>query len=163
MSLSCDPEMVGAHVRMGIFYEWTENYEKMLRAFKEAIRLDPQATRAAAGQEPEEVGLIRQILFPSKAVWGSDLSGSMIPTDIREASELVWEAMEHLTAGHDRKAIEVLEHSLRIDPTFPLAISLLSLAYLLFLERTVEPTTITDLSVLHEIAPAAAKLLFRRD
>jgi hypothetical protein len=67
-------------------------------------------------------------------------------------------AATHPAIGHDSKAIKVLERSLSIDPTFPLGIALLCLAYLLLYERGAKKILGEEKSVLWNIDPVLAQL-----
>jgi tetratricopeptide (TPR) repeat protein len=124
-------DSVEARIELGIVCCRIEAYREMVESFRDAIRIDPQAVRVAISKEPEEMEHLRQILYVEEDALGPAASLTAIPSDILEAGELVTLACEHLTAGRDYEAVEALERSLRIDSTFPLAISLLALAYLL--------------------------------
>jgi tetratricopeptide (TPR) repeat protein len=159
-ALKHDPTLVAAHVYLGLAYGRMGNYEEMFGAFREAVRLDPPSVRASVVQEPEEVALIARLLKPPSSVPASETMETVMPAEYVEAGNLVRTGMEQITAGRDEKAIEALERSLRIDSEFPLAISLLSLAYLLL--RTTRGAFPIDVkaSVLFEIDATLAKLIF---
>jgi tetratricopeptide (TPR) repeat protein len=159
-ALERDPTLVAAHVYLGLAYGRMGNYEEMFGAFREAVRLDLPSVRASVVKEPEEVALITRLLKPPSPVPASETMETVMPAEYVEAGNLVRMGMEQITAGRDEKAIEALERSLRIDPEFPLAISLLSLAYLL--RRTSHRAILIEAqaSVLFEIDIALADLIF---
>jgi tetratricopeptide (TPR) repeat protein len=159
-ALERDPTLVAAHVYLGLAYGRMGTYEEMFAAFREAVRLDPLSVRTAVVQELEEVALIARLLNPPSPVPASDTLKTVMPADYVEAGNLVRTGIEQITAGGDEEAIEVLEHSLRIDPEFPLAISLLTLAYLLFQKSHSAVPIDAQASVLFEIDAALARLIF---
>jgi len=159
-ALQRDPTLVAAHVHLGFAYARMGTYEEMLGAFREAVRLDPSSVRTSVIKEPDEVALIARLLKPPSPVLASETMETVMPAEYVEAGNLVKTGMDQIAAGRDDEAIEALERSLRIDPEFPLAISLLSLAYLLF--RTAHRAFPVDIktSVLFEIDATLAHLIF---
>lgn len=159
-ALDRDPTLVAAHVHLALAYGRLGTYEEMLSAFREAIRLDPLSVRASVVKAPEEVILIERLLNPPSPLPTSKRLVTAMPAQYVEAGKLVHKGMDRIAAGRDEDAIEVLEWSLKIDPEFPLAISLLSLAYLLF--RTSRRSFPADVkaSVLFEIDATLARLIF---
>jgi tetratricopeptide (TPR) repeat protein len=155
-----DPSLAAAHVRMGFVYAEMGSHAEMLRAFERAIRLDPQAARSAACQEPEEVGLINHILYPPRPE--PFVSESAMPSIFKEAGDLVATAMDHLAQERDEEAREALESSVRIDPTFPLAVALLTLTYILLGECFGNLSPQARGSILWDAEPVLANLLFKR-
>lgn len=159
-ALERDPTLVAAHVYLGLAYGRMGTYEEMLGAFREAVRLDPPSVRTAVVKEPEEVALITRLLNPPSPVPASETFETVMPIQYVEAGNLVHTGMDQIAAGKDEEAIEALERSLRIDPEFPLAISLLSLAYLLLRESAGLPSIEAQGSVLFEIDAGLASLVF---
>jgi tetratricopeptide (TPR) repeat protein len=159
-ALERDPTLVAAHVHLGLAHGRMGAYEGMLGAFREAVRLDPTSVRMAVIKEPEEVELIDRLLNPPSPAPASGTSVAVMPAEYVEAGGLVRTGMEHLAEGRDEEAIEALERSLRIDPEYPLAISLLALAYLLFRESRGAVAIDAKASVLFEIDAALAELIF---
>lgn len=156
-----DPTLAAAHVRMGLIYAEMGSHDEMLRAFGRAVRLDARAARSAACEEPEEVELINRILYPPQP---QPLAGkSAMPSTFKEAGELVALAMNRLLQGHDEEAKEALERSLRIDPTFPLTVALLSLTYILLGECIGKYAAQGSGSILWEVEPVLAHLLFKQE
>jgi tetratricopeptide (TPR) repeat protein len=155
-----DPSLAAAHVRMGFVYAEMGSHAEMLRAFERAIRLDPLAARSAACQEPEEVELINHILYPlpSQPFTGD----SVMPAIFKEAGDLVASALDYLAQQRDEDALKALERSLRIDPTFPLTVALLSLTYILLGECFGNESPQVKGSILWEVEPVLANLLFKR-
>jgi tetratricopeptide (TPR) repeat protein len=154
-----DPSLAAAHVRMGFVYSEMGSHSEMIRAFERAVRLDPHATRSAACKEPEEVGLINNILYPAHPQ--PFVAETLMPAAFREAGDLVAAAMKHLVQEHDVEAREALERSVRIDPTFPLAVALLSLTYILLGECFGNVSPQVSSSILWEAEPDLANLLFK--
>lgn len=162
-AISYMPEMVEAHVELGFVYCRMESYEEMLRAFGEAIRLDERAVRAAVQDEPVELEAIRLVLYPERPtpVPADETRVAAIPAYVRETWALVDLAREHVGAGRDDEAVAALEAALRLDAMYPYAFALLSLAYLLVRDgRGMVPTGGKG-SVLWEVEPALAELLFK--
>jgi tetratricopeptide (TPR) repeat protein len=159
-ALERDPTMVVAHVHLALAYGRMGTYEEMLGAFREAVRLDPPSVRTAVIKEPEEVALIARLLNPTPPAPVSETFETVMPAQYVEAGNLVRTGRDQIAAGKDEEAIEALECSLRIDPEFPLAISLLSLAYLLHQERTGAISIDAQGSVLLEIDAGLGKLVF---
>jgi tetratricopeptide (TPR) repeat protein len=158
-ALRHDPEMGAAQVRLGISYAHAEDYAAMLAAFSEAINLDSEVARTAACAEPAEALQIYAILFPAEPAQLAGTYASRIPAEFEEAGELVALSIKHLAAERDEEAVRALERSLSIDETHPLAIALLSLAYL-FLRKHTGTTVSGEESVLWGIAPSLAATLF---
>lgn len=157
-ALEYDPALVAARVHLGLAYGRAGAYEEMLGAFREAVRRDSSSVRVALVEQPEEVALIDRMLDPQPTAPGMRLA--VMPAEYAQAGDLVGEGVEHLANGRDDEAIEVLERSLRIDPEFPLAISLLSLTYLLLRERGEVVSVDSNASVLFEIDAELAGLIF---
>jgi hypothetical protein len=144
---------------MGMIYAEMGSHNEMLRAFSRAVGLDARATRSAACEEPEEVGLINRILYPPQPK--PFAYESAMPPTFKEAGDLVALAMEHLMQERDEEAKEALERSLRIDPTFPLTVALLSLTYMLLEECIGTYASQGGGSILWEVEPVLAHLLFK--
>jgi tetratricopeptide (TPR) repeat protein len=159
-ALERDPTMVAAYVHLGLAYGRLRTYQAMLGAFREAVQIDPLSVRTSVVKEPEEVPLIARLLNPPSSVPASETLKTVMPAEYVEAGNLVRTGKDLIAVGRDEKAIEALERSLRIDLEFPLAISLLSLAYLL--HRTTRRALPVDAkaSVLFEIDATLAKLIF---
>lgn len=83
-----------------------------------------------------------------------------MPARYLEAGNRIRTGRDQIASGHDEEALETLERSLRIDPEFPLAISLLSLAYLLLRESGIDTSIDADASVLFEIDITLGMLIF---
>lgn len=159
-ALERDPTLVAAHVHLALAYGRMGTYEDMLDAFREAVRLDPPSVRTAVVKAPEEVALIARLVNSTPPVPTCETFETVMPAHYVEAGNLVHTGMNQIAAGKDEEAIEALERSLRIDPEFPLAISLLSLAYLL-LQTTCRAFRVdVKESVLFEIDASLAKLIF---
>lgn len=154
-----DPTLVAAHVRMGLIYAEMGSHNEMLRAFSRAINMDARAARSAACEEPEEVELINGILYPPQP---QPFAGeSTMPSSFKEAGDLVALAMNHLMQERDEEAKEALERSLRIDLSFPLTVALLALTYILLEECIGENASQGGDSILWEVEPVLAHLLFK--
>lgn len=158
--LSYAPDLVEAHVWLGFVYGRMTSYEEMIGSFREALRLDPQAVRAAVGAEPEQVRQIRLILhpLPESTAPAGKAPNPAIPPEIKEAWELAEAASDYVRAGRDAEAVEALEKSLSLDPTWPHATALLCLVYLLNREQN---AAWADRSVLRKISPWLSRLIFR--
>ncbi|MCA1568294.1 MAG: hypothetical protein LC803_22145 [Acidobacteria bacterium] len=163
-AIACDPLLVEAHVWLGIIYEGTVRYEEVVGEFVEAIRIDERAARMAVSTEPEEITRIRQILngwpvtpppIPEKETWYPP----ELPPQIREASELSEAASKHIGAGRDAEAVEALERAVRLDPVSRPYVALLAFAYVL---NSRERATWASRSVLWEVSPRLARVVFKR-
>jgi tetratricopeptide (TPR) repeat protein len=159
-ALERDPKLAAAHIHLGLAYGRQGSYKEMLVEFREAIRLDPLSVRTAVAKAPEEVALIARLLNPPSPMPASETLVTAMPAHYVEAGNLVRTGREHIAAGRDEKAIEALERSLRIDPEFPLAISLLSLSYLLLRMSRGAVQIDAQASVLFEIDVTLARLIF---
>jgi tetratricopeptide (TPR) repeat protein len=159
-ALERDPTLVAAHIHLGLAYGRMEAYEEMLGAFREAVHLDPPSVRTTVVKEPEEVALIARLLKPTPPVPASETFETVMPAHYLEAGNLVHTGMDQIAAGKDKEAIETLERSLRIDPEFPLAVSLLTLAYLLFQKSRSTVQIDAQASVLFDVDAALARLIF---
>ncbi|HEY0100345.1 MAG TPA: tetratricopeptide repeat protein [Pyrinomonadaceae bacterium] len=162
-TIACDPQLVEAHVWLGIIYEGMARYEETVGEFVEAIRIDERAARMAVSTEPEEITRIRQILnawpvtpspIPEEETWyPPDL-----PPQIREASELSEAASKHIGAGQDAEAVEALERAVRLDPVSRPYAALLAFAYVLNRQQRV---VWASRSVLWEVSPGLARVVFK--
>lgn len=158
-ALRYDPYLVPAYVRLGISYAYASDYPAMLGAFEKAIGIDSAAARVAACVGPAEALQIKSILFPPEPASTKGRYASGMPTEFKEAGDLVTLSMQHLAAGRDGEAVSALERSLSIDDTHDFAISLLSLTYLL-LRKQNGPLAVTGgRSMLWGIAPDLAAYL----
>lgn len=162
-AISYLPEMAAAHVELGVILCRQERFEEMLAAFREAVRLDEQAVRTAVWDEPAELEAIRLVLYPERPtpVRADETRVAAIPAYVRETWALVDLAREHVGAGRDDEAVAALEAVLRLDATYPYACALLTLAYLLVREGGGMVPTGGEGSVLWEVEPAFAQLLFK--
>lgn len=155
-----DPSLVAAHFWLGISRADTEDYREMIAAFQEAIRLDPLAAGLAAGKLPEELESISRILHPQEQKSTTEVWDYAMPSEFVLAGDLVTLAKGYLARGRADVAIEALEHAVKIDPTFSLAIALLSFTDLLLRKRAKQCTKLGLGSVLREVDTRLATLLF---
>lgn len=109
------PDLVDAHVALGIACCWLEDYSAMLCSFREVLRLNTQAVRAAVGGEPEEMEALRRFLYQEESAAGSPSRTLRAPAYVLEVGRTVDLAREYLASGRDEKAIEVLERVLSIE------------------------------------------------
>jgi len=163
-AIACDPQLVEAHVWLGIIYEGTVRYEEMIGEFVEAISIDEQAARLAVSTEPEEITRIRQILnawpmTPLPVPEDEHVYPPELPPQIREASVLSEAASNHIGAGRDAEAVEALERAVRLDPVSRPYAALLAFAYVLNRQQRV---LWASRSVLWEVSPGLARIIFRR-
>jgi tetratricopeptide (TPR) repeat protein len=159
--LSYAPDMVEAYVALGFIYARLIQYEEMLGAFGAALRLDPQTARRAAVEEPEEIRQIQLIFYPvqaASAATADDWSPGL-PSEIREAWELVEVASEHIRTGRDIEAVEALERAVRLDSASAHPTALLIFAYLLLARN--QQAVWAGRSVLWTISPWLARLIFQ--
>ena len=160
-ALEYDPELVAAHVHLGITYAKIGTYEDMFSALREAVRLDSMSARRAVIKQPEEVALIDRVLNPQSPLPVSETQETVMPAEFVEAGNLAWTGLEHIAAGRYEEAIEALERSLRMDPEFSWAITLLTLAYLLLRQSRGAIPRNAPATVLFEIDIRLAKLVFK--
>lgn len=163
-AIACDPLLVEAHVWLGIIYEGTARYEEVVGEFVEAIGIDEQAARMAVSTEPEEITRIRQIInawpvTPSPIPEEEHVYPPELPPQICEASELSEAASKHIGAGRDAEAVEVLERAVRLDPVSRPYTALLAFVYVL---NRRERATWASRSVLWEVSPGLARVVFKR-
>ncbi len=162
-AIACDPQLVEAHVWLGIMYEGTVRLEEMVGEFVEAIGIDEQAARMAVSTEPEEITRIRQVLnaWPvsaSPAPEHEHVYPLGLPLEIREASELSEAASKHIGAGRDAEAVEALERAVRLDPVSRPYAALLTFAYVLNRQQR---AAWASRSVLWEVSPGLARVIFK--
>ncbi len=162
-AISYMPGMAAGRVGLGFVYCRLEMYEETLGAFREAIRLDEGAIRATVRDDPAELEAIRRVLYPERTTPApaDGVHAAKVPAYVRQTWALVDLAREHIGAGRDDEAVAALEAVLRLDETYLYAITLLSLAYLLIRERGGTVPTEVEGSILWEVEPALAELLFK--
>jgi tetratricopeptide (TPR) repeat protein len=162
-AIACDPQLVEAHVWLGIIYEGTARYEEMIGEFVEAIGIDEQAARMAVSTEPEEITSIRQILngwlvTPSPVPEEEHEYPPDLPPQIREASVLSEAASKYIGARRDAEAVEALERAVRLDPVSRPYAALLAFAYVL---NGQQRAMWASRSVLWEVSPGLARVVFK--
>jgi tetratricopeptide (TPR) repeat protein len=161
-ALAYDPALVAARVHLGVAYGHAGAYREMIEALTKAVRRDPPAARAALVEEPEEVAVIDRLFATDPMSETAQRAGlEAMPREFVEAGELVELGRRLISEGKDAEAVEALERSLRIDPTFPLAVALLCLAYLLVRETAGAHPANMEKSMLWEIDPTLTELLFK--
>lgn len=163
-ALSFQSDLVEARVCAGFAYWQAEDLTGMYESFREAVRLDPLAARAAVLEGPEEVRLISLILYPRQ--YGAPTQDvdreEVIPAEVRDRDKRLTHAQGLVARGSDKEAIVELEGLLRDDPDDLHPISLLALAYLLLTSGGGSLGTADGRgSVLWEVEPGLARLLFR--
>lgn len=158
--LAYDPDMVEAHVALGLAYGRLTQYEEMVGSFIRAISLDRRKASQALCEAPEEVKRIRAILYePAEDVGPHPL----MPAEVREATELVEAACEQIYLGGEEAeaaAVEMLERAVRLDPASTDPTTILAFAYLLLSYE--QRSEWGAKSVLWEASPWLARLFFGR-
>jgi len=160
-----DPGLVAAHVDLGFVLAREEDYAGMLKAFREAIRLDPAAARAAAVWEPDEMEPLWQILRPQtpRADPARPSPSSTMPAEFREARALVSLAGKDVGAGRDGAAVAALESAIRLDPSSPFAVALLAFTCLLMTAKgEAGGPLVKSEEVLRAVDSGLAELLFSK-
>lgn len=161
------PELAAARVELGIVYGGLERYEEMAGEFREAIRLDVRAVRTAVREKPEELEDLRRVLYPRPEMTPQDRERApAIPAylaDLDESAALLEFGRGEMAVERDRHAIELLERAVRLDHTSNFAIAILSLAYLLSWEGGEKASTKNEESVLWEVLPEFAEMLFKEE
>lgn len=162
-AISYMPGMAEAHVKLGFIYCRLEMYEETVGSLREAIRLDERAVRAAVRDDPAELEAIRRVLYPERPTPAPADKARVVkvPAYVRQTWALVDLAREHIGAGRDDEAVAALEAVLRLDETYLYASTLLSLAYLLIRRHGGMMTTEGEGSILWEVEPTLAELLFK--
>jgi len=157
------PGLAAACVALGVVYCGLERYEQMLEEFRDAVRLDVRAVRAAVREEPKELGELRRVLYPpSEATPLPKRDNSrLIPTHVYAGAALAEQGVAEMAAGRDAQAVDFLERALRLDPSGSYPVTMLALAYLLSWESEGEGPTVNEESVLWEAAPELAGVLFK--
>lgn len=158
-----DPGLVAARVELGFVLARDEDYQGMVEAFREALRIDAAAARAAAVWEPDEMEQLWGILRP--AVIRSDPPSAspplVMPAQFREAGRLTSLAGQHVGVGRDAEAVAALAGALRLDSTSPFAVALLAFTCLLIRAGGEAAGAMADAEgVLREVEPGLAALLF---
>lgn len=161
-ALSRQNDLVEAHVRLGIACWKMENTEGMYEAFSQAVRLNPQAAKIAALDKPEEAQLISLVLYPRQ--YGQTMAMDWeraVPVEVKQSSEMMVRAQEHLADGRVAKARDVLEFMLKVDAEDPYPIPLLALTYLLLMASgETKGAANGKESMLRKVKPNLARLLF---
>lgn len=160
-ALTQDPALVAAHIARGFTYGQSGAYAEMFSTFREAVRIDPLSARVAVVKREEEVDLIYRILNPPDPSLSNEGYESAMPAEFVDAGNLIGAGMDYIAEGHDEEAIEALEQSLWLDPQSDFAVSLLTLTYLLVLEKSAVLSIAIKDSVLWSVAPIVAKQLFK--
>lgn len=158
--LSYDPGLVEAHVALGFAYGRLTEYEEMIGAFAEAVRLDRQRAIKAVREEPPEVGRIREVLYGPAGPQGAAGAAGWplaMPDSAREAAELVESACKRLG---EAEAVDALERAVRLDPASTDHTAMLAFAYLLLSEEECEARGST--SALWVASAWLARLFFGR-
>jgi tetratricopeptide (TPR) repeat protein len=157
------PELVAAHVELGVVYSGLEQYEEMLAEFREAIRLDVSAVRETVRDEPKELDELRRVLYPQRETATSPRrdSSRLIPTHVYASTALVEQGAAEMAAGRDVQAVDFLERALRLDPSNSYPVTMLALAYVLCWESEGKTPTVNEGSVLWEVATELAEVLFK--
>jgi tetratricopeptide (TPR) repeat protein len=165
-AIRLDAELIEARVELGFLLGRDEDYVGMLEAFQRAIRADTLALREAVLREPEELEPLWEILRPAPPVRTrvqGDLPTAM-PTEFRESGALVNLAVAHIREGRDEAAAAALRHSLRLDSTNPVAITLLALTCLLMRSKGPAGSGAVETEhVLRDVDPGLAELLFESE
>lgn len=163
-AVQLDPGLMEAQVDLGFLLGKGEDNVGMLETFWRAIRADAGALRKALLREPEELEPLWEILRPEPSVraQAQDDLPTAIPAEFRESGALVTLAVAHVREGLDEAAAAALRLSLQLDPTNPVAITLLALACLLMRSKGAAGGAMAESErVLRDIDPGLAELLFK--
>jgi tetratricopeptide (TPR) repeat protein len=100
------PGLVAARVELGVVYCGLERYGEMAGEFREAIRLDARAVRAAVREEPKELEELWRILYPppEAAAPQEQHHRPSPPADIRESAALLEFGRGEIAAGRAVRA-----------------------------------------------------------
>ena len=155
--------LVAPRVRLGFLRWHAEDVTEMYEAFSEAVRIDPQAARAAVQEEPDEARLIHLVLYPKQyGLLPTQDQVKAAPLEVEEWSERLTRAEADIAEGRDEEAITVLESMLHEEPEDQYPVPLLVLAYLLLRAAGGAGTTaISQGSMLLQVNPQLARLLFK--
>lgn len=153
------PDLVAAHVDLGVVYCRLEKYREMVRSFRRAIDVDAEAVRSAVRDEPEELEHLRRALYLDQpGAKPTEPAGELkAPRHVRESWALVRLGREHVAAGRDREAAAELESALKLDGMSPPAVALLALTHLLM---RADGRSVSTAAVLSKLKPRLAKLIF---
>jgi tetratricopeptide (TPR) repeat protein len=163
-AVELDPVLVAARVELGFVLARDDDYVGMVEAFREAIRIDPEAARSAAVWEPQELEQLWGILRPETVRTAPPRTSppTGMPVEFREAGRLTGLAGEHVGAGRDVTAVDALEGALRLDPTSTFAVAMLAFTCLMMTAQGEVGGAMSKAEeVLREVAPGLAELLFR--
>lgn len=162
------PELAAARVALGVVYCGLEREEEMLEEFREAIRLDVRAVRAAVREEPKELEELGRILYQRQETATPPKQERLLAipaylADLDESAALLQFGRGEMAAGRYGHAVELIERALRLDHTSNDAIAMLSLAYLLAREGGEKAPVGNVESVLWEVLPKLAGMLFKEE
>lgn len=163
-AIQLDPRLIEARVDLGFLLGRGEDYVGMLETFWGAIHADIRALRKVLLREPEELEPLWEILRPEPPV-RTQAQGDIpteMPAEFRESGALVNLAIAHIRGGQDEAAATALRHSLQLDSTNQVAITLLALTCLLMRSKGVAGSGTAETErVLRDIDPRLAELLFK--
>jgi tetratricopeptide (TPR) repeat protein len=152
------PDFIEAYVAMGVAHGKLDDFEEMVEAFMQAVRLDRAAVRrqvhvmVTSAQRPPD----NETTYPNA-------SGTMeeFLRELDEAQTLVRRAAEDLKRGRDLAAVQASERSLSIAYPYQLGMIVITIAYLV-VEAAVKGAAaqIGERSVLKEVEPRLAACLF---
>lgn len=129
-ALEIEPDLVEAHIGIGLAYGLMDKYVDMTESFRHAIMINQAAVRKWIKSS-----------IPSPHMWLSfspeyaHITGKMAEFlhNLDEADALSRLATAHISYGLDEAAVTALEYCLKLTPNYEAAVILLSIAYL-FLE-----------------------------
>lgn len=150
-AIEIEPIMVVSYVELGLVYATTKEYRKMFKVLQQGVSISAEGIRAYLSEEP-----FGDRPMPSPP---PDTSPQKMTAEERHghAQRLMQLALSHLSSKSDLTAIGGLELSLNIEQENPIAVMLLTLAYILSGGKT---GGIGGVSILSTIAPEVAEELF---
>jgi tetratricopeptide (TPR) repeat protein len=158
-SLKIRPDIIEAHIGLGLAYSRVGAYVEMAENFGKAVQINPQIVRQWS--KAFIPGTPRWISFSPEY---AHLTGKMAELlhNLDEADALTRVAAAYISHGLDEAAITALEYCLKLVHDYEAAIVLLSTAYLLLKARDEEKVDLLGRSsILKKAAPKLAKILFK--
>lgn len=110
-AISLDPLNAAYHSFEGELYNYIDDYDKALKAYNKAAEIDPKDLRI-------QINIIKTMLFDDQIATAKAKINHLIKLIPDYPDAHYWDAMAHLLEKDTVKSINILEHTLKLDPYF---------------------------------------------
>lgn len=110
-AITLDPLNATYHSFEGELYNYIDDYDKALKAYNKAVEVDPKDLRI-------HINIIKTMLFDDQIATAKAKINHLIKLIPDYPDAHYWDAMAHLLEKDTVKAINILEHTLQLDPYF---------------------------------------------